>query len=127
VDRWADNLMPFTQVRAAENQCYVVNVNQAVPVGMGHSSVADPESRIVKELGEGEMWTLASLDMDEVRGVREVGSLGCFLFIRMLRDLQEMGVQLDGWYRRGIAGAPVWDDLPQKMWMAPDQVGRFRA
>jgi len=121
-----DNLTPFTQVRAAENQLYVVNVNHAVPVGMGHSSVADPEGRIVKELGEGEMWTLASLNMDEVKRAREVGSLGCFPFIRMVRDFQEMGVPLDGCYRRGIAEAPVWDDLPQKMWMAPDQVERFK-
>ena len=120
-----DNLTPFTQVRAAENQCYVVNVNQAVPLGMGHSSVADPEGHIITELGEGEMWTLACLDLDEVRRCREVGSLGCFPFLRMVRDFQAMGVPFDACYQRGIANAPLWDKLPKQMWMSPDQVERL--
>jgi predicted amidohydrolase len=120
------NLTPFTQVRAAENQCYVVNVNHAGPLGMGHSSVADPEGRIVEEMGEGEAWTMVSLDLDEVRRCREVGSFGCFPFLRMVRDFQAMGVPFDACYRRGIADAPLWDDLPQPMWMSPDQVERFK-
>jgi len=119
------NLTPFTEVRAAENQCYVVCVNHAGPVGMGHSAVADPEGRIVEELGEGEAWMLACLNLDEVRRCREVGSLGCFPFLRMVRDFQAMGVPLDGCYQRGIADAPVYESLPQKMWMSPDQVERF--
>ncbi len=119
------NLTPFTQVRAVENQCYVVCVNQAGPLGMGHSAVADPEGRILEELAEGESWALACLDMDEVRRVRRVGSFGCFPFLRMVRDFQGMGVPLDGCYARGINDAPVYRGLQEPMWLSPDQVQRL--
>ncbi len=44
------HLVPLTQVRAIENQCYLVAVNQAAPQGMGHSLACDPEGRILEEL-----------------------------------------------------------------------------
>jgi predicted amidohydrolase len=45
--------VPVSQVRAMENQCYLVSVNQAAPEGMGHSTVCDPEGRILEELDAG--------------------------------------------------------------------------
>lgn len=62
----------------------------------------------------------------QVAFTREVGSLGCFPLPRMVRDLQAMGVPFDQYCRRGVGNAPLWDDLPQKMWMSPDQVERFK-
>jgi len=116
------NLTPFTQVRAAENQCYVVCVNQAAPVSLGHSSVADPEGRLKEEMDSTESWTMLSLDLDEVRRVREIGSFGCFPLLRMLRDFTKLGIPLDEAYRRGIEQAPLFERLTAPMPFAPGEI-----
>jgi hypothetical protein len=46
----------------------------APPMGPPCRPRRGPERHIVAELGEGEMWTPATLDMDEVKRCREVGS-----------------------------------------------------
>ena len=99
--------VPVTQVRAMENQCYVVAVNQAAPEGLGHSSICDPEGRVLEELGESESFAVASLNVDEVRRVREFGSFGCRArFLQLTRDWQAAGGELDACYRRGLENAP---------------------
>lgn len=106
------HLVPLTQVRATENQCYVVAVNQASPPGMGHSLVCDPEGRILEELESPESFAIVSLNLDEVRRVREHGSFGISnQFLKMVRDCQEEGGRLDACYRRGLQNAPVFDTL----------------
>ena len=88
--------VPVTQVRAMENQCYVVAVNQAAPEGMGHSVACDPEGRILEELGESESFTVVSLNLEEVRRVREHGSFSVSnQFLKMVRDCQMEGGALD--------------------------------
>ncbi len=100
--------VPVAQVRAMENQCYVVAVNQAAPEGLGHSSVCDPEGRVLEELGESEALAIVSLNLDEVRRVREFGSFGCRArFLQLTRDWQAAGGDLDGCYRRGLDEAPL--------------------
>jgi formamidase len=99
--------VPVSQVRAMENQCYVVAVNQAAPEGLGHSSVCDPEGRVLEELGESEAFAIVSVNLDEVRRVRELGSFGCrACFLQLTRDWQAAGGDLDGCYRRGLKDAP---------------------
>ena len=102
--------VPVSQVRAMENQCYVVAVNQAAPEGLGHSSVCDPEGRVLEELGESEALAIVSLNVDEVRRVRELGSFGCrACFLQLTKEWQAAGGDLDGCYRRGLGNAPVFD------------------
>jgi predicted amidohydrolase len=125
---WIGNvrqLTPFTQVRAVENQCFVVCVNHPIPLGMGHSAVADPEGRILEELPSTESWTIFSLDIDEVHRARDVGSMGCFQFVRMLRDFKQRGIPVDEAYLAGLENAPVFRDLPGPAPLMPSQVKRF--
>ena len=106
------HLVPLTQVRAMENQCYVVAVNQAAPPGMGHSLVCDPEGRIVEELEAVEAFAMVTLDLDEVHRLREHGSFGVSnQFLKMVRDCVEEGSPLDACYKRGLGNAPVFDTL----------------
>jgi len=99
--------VPVTQVRAMENQCYIVAVNQAAPEGMGHSTVCDPEGRVLEELEESESFAIVSLNLDEVRRVREFGSFGCRVrFLKLTSDWQAEGGELDACYRRGLENAP---------------------
>jgi predicted amidohydrolase len=116
--------IPLTQVRAMENQCYVVAVNQAAPDGMGHSVICDPEGRIMEELEEAESFTVASLNLDEVRRVREHGSFAVLnQVLKMVRDCQLEGGALDECYRRGLENAPVFDTLTGS---APRALSEFR-
>jgi formamidase len=64
--------IPVSQVRAMENQCYMVSVNQAAPEGMGHSTVCDPEGRILEELETPESFAVVSLKLDDVRRAPEL-------------------------------------------------------
>jgi formamidase len=103
--------VPVTQVRAMENQCYVVAVNQAAPEGMGHSTICDPEGRVLEELEEAESFAIVSLNLEEVRRVREFGSFGCRVrFLTLTRDWQAQGGALDACYRRGLENAPVFEN-----------------
>jgi len=113
-----------TQVRAMENQCYVVAVNQAAPEGMGHSTMCDPEGRILEELEESESFAVVSLNLDEVRRVREYGSFAVSnQFLKMVRDCQLEGGALDQCYRRGLENAPVFQTLSGP---APKSPGEIR-
>ncbi len=116
--------LPIAQVRAMENQCYVVAVNQAAPDGMGHSVLCDPEGRILEELEEAESFTVVSLNLDEIRRVREHGSFAVLnQVLKMVRDCQdEVGI-LDECYRRGLDKAPVFAGLTGK---APRELSQFR-
>jgi len=106
------HLVPLTQVRAIENQCYLVAVNQAAPQGMGHSLACDPEGRILEELESPESFALVTLNLDEVQRVREHGSFGVSnQFLKMVRDCQEEGGPLDLCYRRGLQNAAVFETL----------------
>jgi formamidase len=104
--------VPLGQVRAMENQCYLVSVNQATPEGMGHSTVCDPEGRILEELEAPESFAVVSLNLEEVRRVREHGSFAVSnQFLKMVRDWQLEGGALDECYRRGLENAPVFQTL----------------
>ncbi len=69
-----NNRIPMCITRAIENQAYVVDCNASAPLCNGHSSIVDPEGRIVEQLGTSESYTSAVLDLDKVHQVREHGS-----------------------------------------------------
>jgi deaminated glutathione amidase len=113
-----------TQVRAMENQCYVVAVNQAAPEAMGHSVACDPEGRVLEELEESDSFAVVSLNIDEVRRVREHGSFAVSnQFLKMVRDCQVERGALDECYRRGLENAPVFQTLSGP---APRNAGEIR-
>lgn len=117
------HLVPLTQVRAMENQCYVVAVNQAAPEGMGHSLVCDPEGRILEELESPESFAIVSLDLEEVFRAREFGSFGVSnQFLKMARDCQTEGGGLDTCYRRGLDNAPVFKTLSGPAPKKPEEI-----
>jgi predicted amidohydrolase len=115
--------VPLTQVRATENQCYVVAVNQAAPPGMGHSLVCDPEGRILEELESVESFAMVTLNLDEVHRVREYGSFGVSnQLLKMVRDCVQEGGPLDACYRRGLENAPVFDTLTRRAPKTVDEI-----
>jgi predicted amidohydrolase len=67
VDQWTTLL----RARAIENVCWVVAAAQPGPRYCGHSMVVAPTGEVVAELGDGEGWLDAELDLDLVRTTRE--------------------------------------------------------
>lgn len=100
----------IAQVRAFENQLFFLDVNTGGPMGLGESLVVDPEGRVVQKLGPGEMWTVAYLNLDDVRRVREQGT-GLFPMLKMLKETKESGHRIDACYLDGIENAPVYETL----------------
>lgn len=65
----------FNQVRAVENQCYVISCNaagtQCGVVGGGHSMVTDPWGHVLAEGSDGEEIIWCDLDLNRVSECRE--------------------------------------------------------
>jgi len=109
--------LSFTMDRAAEliieqahalfNQCYLVNANAAAPIGGGRSIVVDPHGRVVQQAGTDEELLMEMVDLEQVRRVRETGSIGLNQHLKQLRDFGgEFPI-----YQRGIAQGAVFQDL----------------
>ena len=58
--------------RAIENTAYVVAADHPTPVGVGHSTVVDPQGVVIAGVGTGEGIAVAELDPAAVARVREV-------------------------------------------------------
>ena len=117
------HLVPLSQVRAMENQCYLVVVNQASPPGMGHSLVCDPEGRILEELESPESFAVVTVNLDDVQRVREHGSFGVSnQFLKMVRDCQDEGGPLDLCYRSGLRNAAVFETLSGRASKTIDEI-----
>lgn len=119
------NHTPVAITRAIENQCFVVSINQPSPIGMGNSIAIDPEGRIIEELGIAESFTFVSLNLEEVRRVRENGSLGMFGFLKMLKEFKEAGCHVDECYEKGISNAEVYKNLSFPHPRTPDQLAKW--
>ena len=120
------NSTPIIITRAVENQCFVVSVNHPNPMGMGHSAAIDPEGRVIEELGDSESFTIVYLNMDEVRRVREYGSLGMFGFLKMLKGFKESGIAVDGCYQAGLENAPVYQTFDFPYAKTPDDIKKYQ-
>lgn len=119
------NHTPVAITRAIENQCYVVSIGQPSPIGMGDSVVVDPEGRIIEQLGVAESFTFVTLNLNEVRRVREEGSCGMFGFLKMLKEFKEQGCNVDEAYQRGIENGEVYKKLTFPHPKEPMQLKKF--
>jgi predicted amidohydrolase len=115
------NLVPIVQTRAIENQCFVVSVNHPAPVAMGHSCICDPDGRILDELEESDSFIMTTINMEDVRHMREQGFLGCFPFLKMLKTFTAQGVPFDACYTGDICKAPLFRELQGDAPMTPEE------
>jgi formamidase len=105
VDRSAELIIE--QAHAILNQCYMVNANAAPPVGCGRSIVVDPNGRVLHQASTSEEILTAMIDLDVVRRVRELGSIGLNQHLKQLRDFGgEFPV-----YTRGISQGALFRGL----------------
>ncbi|RUL54654.1 carbon-nitrogen hydrolase family protein [Lysinibacillus antri] len=119
------NNLPIAITRAVENQCFVVSINHPNPIGMGHSVAVDPEGRIIEELGDSESFTIVYLNLDEVRRVREYGSMGMFGFLKMLKEFKESGKPVDECYQIGIEAAPIYQTFETPNAKTPADIRKY--
>ena len=73
-DRSVEKAM--VQATAAQQQCYLVDINGTGSLGVGQSIVAGPEGEIIHEALTGEEVILFEADLEKVRRTRKRGILG---------------------------------------------------
>jgi predicted amidohydrolase len=78
--------LTLNQANAIFNQCYFIDINGLGPWGGGRSLIVDPEGRVLQQAGEHDMILTEILDLDQVRKVREFGTLGLCQTWKQLRD-----------------------------------------
>jgi len=74
------------QAQAIFNQCYMINANLAPTAGCGRSIVVDPNGRILQQAMSHEEILTEIIDLDLVRHLRELGSIGLNQHLKQLRD-----------------------------------------
>ncbi len=125
---WIGGTRNHTEIavtRAVENQCYLVSINQPSPLGMGDSLAVDPEGRIIERLGSSESFTMVYLNIEELRRIREMGFAGMFSFIKMLKELKEMGRPVDECYTRGLTEAPIYQTFKNPNPKTPAEIKKY--
>ena len=83
-DRSVEKAM--VRATAAQQQCYVVDINGSGSLGIGQSVVAGPEGEIIHEAQSGEEIILFEADLGKVRRTRERGILGLGQPLKSYRD-----------------------------------------
>jgi len=83
-DRPAELIL--VQAQAIMNQCYVLNSNNVSSMGGGLSIFADPEGRVLQQVGTHEEIMTEVLDIDKVAWVRQNGSFGITAVWKSFRD-----------------------------------------
>lgn len=83
-DRSVEKAM--VQATAAQQQCYVVDINGTGALGVGQSIVAGPEGEIIHEALTGEEIILFEVDLEKVRRTRKRGILGLGQPLKSYRD-----------------------------------------
>lgn len=71
---------------AAQNQCYVVDVNGAGAQGYGKSYLAGPDGEIIHSAGSNEETMLLEVDFERIRRLRERGLMGLGQPLKSFRD-----------------------------------------
>lgn len=84
IDR--DVELSLARANAASNQCYVVNVNAAAPMGMGKSIVCGPGGEVIHQASSGYEVFVIDLDFDYVARVRRAGWQGLGQPLKSFRD-----------------------------------------
>ncbi|MGO1118289.1 carbon-nitrogen hydrolase family protein [Rhodovibrionaceae bacterium A322] len=84
-DRDAEHAM--IRATAAQNQCYVIDVNTCGgPLGVGRSLMVGPDGKSLHEFGELSETVPMELDLDRVRRERERGIMGLGQPLKSYRD-----------------------------------------
>ncbi|MFW9975936.1 MAG: carbon-nitrogen hydrolase family protein [Candidatus Thorarchaeota archaeon] len=83
-DRDAELILVPAQ--AIMNQCYVLNSNIISSKGGGRSIFADPEGRVLQQVGTHQEIMTEVIDLDKVAWVRENGSFGITPVWKAIRD-----------------------------------------
>ncbi len=83
-DRDAELILVPAQ--AIMNQCYVLNSNIISAKGGGRSIFADPEGRVLQQVGSHEEVMTEVIDLDKVAWVRQNGSFGITPVWKAIRD-----------------------------------------
>jgi predicted amidohydrolase len=84
IDRDAE--LAIARANAAMNQCYFVDINAAGDLAMGRSIVCGPGGEVLHEAGVGREIIVVTLDLDQVRRVRERGWHGLGQMLKSFRD-----------------------------------------
>jgi len=66
----------LARANAIVNQCFLVSLNCAGPVGMGQSLVVGPEGEVIAEAGVAPQAIAVTLDLDRAQHVRQHGTCG---------------------------------------------------
>jgi predicted amidohydrolase len=97
----------LAQAQAICNQCLVVNVNIAGPLGLGRSIVVGPEGQVLHQAGEQQEIFPLQMDLDQVRAVRRQGTLGLGQVLKSFRDGPDPGA----WTPEGARSSPEMQAL----------------
>lgn len=81
-----DAELVLVPAQAIMNQCYVLNSNIISGKGGGRSIFADPEGRVLQQVGTHEEIMTEVIDLDKVEWVRQNGSFGITPVWKALRD-----------------------------------------
>lgn len=84
IDRDVETAM--VRAAAANNQCYVVNVNAGAPMGMGRSIVCGPGGEVIHQAGSGHEVFAFELDFEYLAHVRRQGWQGLGQPLKSFRD-----------------------------------------
>ncbi len=71
---------------AAQNQCYIIDVNGTGEQAWGNSTIVGPEADVIHAAGRGEEIMLVDVDLNRVRRTRERGILGLGQPLKSFRD-----------------------------------------
>lgn len=102
-DREAE--LVLARANAIANQLYVVNLNAAVPAGLGRSVIVDPEGLVRVRAGESEELLTDALDLDAVTRVRDLGTANVS---RMWEQVLRSGPELELPMYGGRIRRPDW-------------------
>jgi predicted amidohydrolase len=78
--------LALARAQAIGNQCCVVNVNIAGPLGVGRSIAVGPEGEVLHQAGELRELMPLMLDLGQVRATRAAGLLGLGQVLKSFRD-----------------------------------------
>jgi deaminated glutathione amidase len=108
----------LARANAAANQCYVVNVNAAAPMGVGKSIVCGPGGEVIHQASTSYEVFVVDLDFEYVERVRRDGWQGLGQPLKSFRDHRvkfpayEDGAESP--YLKGLG------PLAKRAWKAPD-------
>lgn len=94
IDRDAE--LAIARASAATNQCYMLDINSASPLGVGRSIIAGPGGEVLHQAGGNQEAIVIDIDLDYLRRVREQGWHSLGQPLKSFRDTQVSFPQYQG-------------------------------